>query len=1229
MLTQQNNKQLSNQMNKVQMINGNNESNNDQVLTYKSPGLRNPQKCPTPLTIQKQGVKTNQTPKYNRKLGYLQSSSEMNCLENINGTPQSNGIGTRISGGIINSANVTNFTQSNGVSQICHQNAPQHIRRFLSSIPNGIIIQNTNSALSSQNQGEGGKNHLTGIMINSAKQSIQDSNQLKQGKTQENNIVFSVHKNVGSLNDNRLNDIQLLLRKKHMKVRSKTSKLTRQKDEDQNERLELKLDVNDKSKQINLNLKSSPNHPNNKDQSLKQQSQIDSISQNRQIAMQRRSQKFQHIMEYNNSQVKQQNSEKMSFQSTETQLQWKGKNNDYGANSNIHSSNNRFVNKQDSFYNTQYQNTFSENNLPLQPNQSNNQFSSRAQSIKISDPLLTYPYQNSEDTSGIQLPNLNTKTSHTSKNQTSSQYYKQSTPKTSQQKKNKSQFQSTQKNSPHFQIKANGMNESILKNSSKQQRRKIKSILLEKQQTSQLSSKPSSDLTKFKHQTDKSLNHVVAANTTCKIKIYRRTITITKIKTQQVNPLNNISKVQPVTMINLARHNFYSNRTTIYKLVDEDLIQIDSPQKPYQNLNQQVQSMKFSPNKKGSVKQRILQIKPIQRSSFQIDDKTSVTPVLKPDKQYTQKVSDNNINDLEDLRSVLNIQKINVPQPTFQNNSNSLSPTKLQKNQFLNSPQIGGKKSLLSRTPEKCGITKRLVFRRRDRMKDRNLIIVYYDGVLGDTNYSPSFNNLRIRYGAISGLRKLYAWSQIVIVMPYITKRAKVIATYLEKHQGCPVDAIYTMRQKQLGKTKNKWFRYQQIFEDFDVNDEEKIISNVMIIGACVKEVYDKTEFDKDFKSDTDNSFGVEPSLKISNVPSILLEGCSGLTAKQDQNQSASNKVNPVSLIIPHLKLDTNNCNFTQVTRFIEAIKTFHLSQIKMLSDHSYDQGKRKDSNHTHLSANNRSMQSTSIEYSDFHGKKQLKSKKLNEFVKLNFLELFYQIQEQKQQKPLPNKDFQNVLTIENKELQAHIFKHEVIEEFLKDKTDKKKFSIVQKRFKALTDIENPQPATFDEMHPQISQMFSYQSMFSANESLNNNYILNYRKRYLGAAMNCTADEVMNAKQLNDLQMTQKTEWSEIPCSNLNYFATHRFFVLKGYLTCSKQQLIANTTNSNNCGSMNMYEYVDVQREMGEFLPNDIQNIINNQSQFDVQDWLCKKMFARPMNQIISKKKGAGNGLNQ
>jgi len=88
----------------------------------------------------------------------------------------------------------------------------------------------------------------------------------------------------------------------------------------------------------------------------------------------------------------------------------------------------------------------------------------------------------------------------------------------------------------------------------------------------------------------------------------------------------------------------------------------------------------------------------------------------------------------------------------------------------------------------------------------------------------------------------------VVLVIPYVTKRAKVIVCYIEKHQGCPVDAIYTISNKNLGMTKDKWFRYQQIFEDFDMNDEEKLISHTLIIATYNKEICDQLEFRKDFK---------------------------------------------------------------------------------------------------------------------------------------------------------------------------------------------------------------------------------------------------------------------------------------------------------------------------------------------------------------------------------------------
>jgi len=40
--------------------------------------------------------------------------------------------------------------------------------------------------------------------------------------------------------------------------------------------------------------------------------------------------------------------------------------------------------------------------------------------------------------------------------------------------------------------------------------------------------------------------------------------------------------------------------------------------------------------------------------------------------------------------------------------------------------------------------------------------------------------------------------------------------------------------------------------------------------------------------------------------------------------------------------------------------------------------------------------------------------------------------------------------------------------------------------------------------------------MFCANETLNNNYILNYRKKYLGAAINQTTEDIMLTNPMND-----------------------------------------------------------------------------------------------------------------
>jgi hypothetical protein len=43
----------------------------------------------------------------------------------------------------------------------------------------------------------------------------------------------------------------------------------------------------------------------------------------------------------------------------------------------------------------------------------------------------------------------------------------------------------------------------------------------------------------------------------------------------------------------------------------------------------------------------------------------------------------------------------------------------------------------------------------------------------------------------------------------------------------------------------------------------------------------------------------------------------------QDQDNSGS-KVNPITILVPNIKLETNNCHFSSIVKLIEAISQSH-----------------------------------------------------------------------------------------------------------------------------------------------------------------------------------------------------------------------------------------------------------------------------------------------------------------
>ena len=75
-------------------------------------------------------------------------------------------------------------------------------------------------------------------------------------------------------------------------------------------------------------------------------------------------------------------------------------------------------------------------------------------------------------------------------------------------------------------------------------------------------------------------------------------------------------------------------------------------------------------------------------------------------------------------------------------------------------------------------------------------------------------------------------------MIPYVKARAKVIACYLDKFQGCPVDAIYCIRSGYLRDHGDlKFIDYAQIYEDFDMVLDEKLIDKCIVIAPRTKDV--------------------------------------------------------------------------------------------------------------------------------------------------------------------------------------------------------------------------------------------------------------------------------------------------------------------------------------------------------------------------------------------------------
>jgi len=103
----------------------------------------------------------------------------------------------------------------------------------------------------------------------------------------------------------------------------------------------------------------------------------------------------------------------------------------------------------------------------------------------------------------------------------------------------------------------------------------------------------------------------------------------------------------------------------------------------------------------------------------------------------------------------------------------------------------------------------RMLFRRRKRMADAKLVILWFDGVVGEM--TGTAEKVRVRRGAIQSLRKISEKAQLAIVLPCSKRHASLFTQYLSRHQGCPLDAIYHIRSEFSADNGTMFVDYSQI----------------------------------------------------------------------------------------------------------------------------------------------------------------------------------------------------------------------------------------------------------------------------------------------------------------------------------------------------------------------------------------------------------------------------------
>ena len=126
---------------------------------------------------------------------------------------------------------------------------------------------------------------------------------------------------------------------------------------------------------------------------------------------------------------------------------------------------------------------------------------------------------------------------------------------------------------------------------------------------------------------------------------------------------------------------------------------------------------------------------------------------------------------------------------------------------------------------------KRIEFSRRMNMMDKPIVIIKFEGIIGEIHkeriWSEKSNfKLITRGGAVNGLKLFSAYFQVVLFVQKSTKNIQKIKEWT-KSKGLVLDAIYSKK----GEDGNIAEDFAQIYNDFNVVNPKTIAKSVIVIS--------------------------------------------------------------------------------------------------------------------------------------------------------------------------------------------------------------------------------------------------------------------------------------------------------------------------------------------------------------------------------------------------------------